>query len=60
MESIFFIAGALFGAGLCFLSGRHRERPPEKKEELPPKLKKQWENFARYDGTDKGQVKIDE
>ena len=61
MESIFFVAGAIFGAGLMWISGRKKgSAAPEKKDEPSPRMKKQWENFTRYDGTERGQVRIDD
>jgi len=61
MESIFFVAGAIFGAALSLLAGkREKKERPEIKEAPEARMKRQWENLARYDGTEKGQVKIDD
>ena len=62
------ILGCLFGAGTvitCFalMRGNKRMKPPDPvqpEEEMPPRLKKQWDNFWAYDGTGRGQVNIED
>lgn len=56
------IGGALFGGAAYFLGRNYKEKndileAEEKKAEI--RLRKQWANFAAYDGSSKGQEDID-
>lgn len=71
-ECIAMVIGFVLGAGCAIIAGRnitesvhtntdnatHREETSAAGVSEDERLKKQFENFLNYDGTDKGQVSI--
>ena len=61
MEVLFAVAACLgaFALGAMAqkprLTGKTRETAPDPEEELPPGLRRQWEDFLRYTGYPEGE-----
>lgn len=60
MDVIGYLLCFLFGAGAVLLGQRFRPKG-EKAEEAPPTtIKRQWDNFLTYDGTERGQRDLED